>query len=81
MTSVIETTLFSGFRPAATQEENSRVITTVRDAREKPDVDTPPSSENKIRIEGLRAWFGKTEAVKSISFPIAKNRVTAIIGP
>jgi phosphate transport system ATP-binding protein len=29
----------------------------------------------------LRAWFGKTEALKGVSMPLIKSKVTAIIGP
>jgi phosphate transport system ATP-binding protein len=36
---------------------------------------------DKMRSEGLRAWFGKSEALKGITLPLAANRVTAIIGP
>jgi phosphate transport system ATP-binding protein len=35
----------------------------------------------KLRTEGLRAWFGETEALKGIGLAIPENRVTAIIGP
>ena len=35
----------------------------------------------KMRAEGLFAWFGKTEALKGITLPLAERRVTAIIGP
>jgi phosphate transport system ATP-binding protein len=38
-------------------------------------------AEDKMRTEQLRAWFGKTEALKGISIPVVRNRVTAIIGP
>ena len=43
----------------------------------------PPSEgiEEKMRTEGLRAWFGKSEALKGIALPLAAKRVTAIIGP
>jgi phosphate transport system ATP-binding protein len=40
-----------------------------------------PAAEAKMRTEGLRAWFGKSEAVKGITLPIFERRVTAIIGP
>jgi phosphate transport system ATP-binding protein len=40
-----------------------------------------PGSAYKIRTEGLRAWFGKTEALKGISLTIPARRITAIIGP
>jgi phosphate transport system ATP-binding protein len=36
---------------------------------------------DKMRAEGLRAWFGKTEAIKGVSLRLAEKRVTAIIGP
>ena len=35
----------------------------------------------KMRAEGLRAWFGKSEALKGITLGVAERRVTAIIGP
>jgi len=35
----------------------------------------------KMRSEALRAWFGRTEALKGITLGIAERRVTAIIGP
>ncbi|MBN1960433.1 MAG: phosphate ABC transporter ATP-binding protein [Deltaproteobacteria bacterium] len=42
-----------------------------------------PETNNiqKMQIENLYAWFGKSEAIKGISLAIAKNQVTAIIGP
>ena len=42
-----------------------------------PDDDGPA----KMRAEGLRAWFGKSEAVRGVSLPIPERQVTAIIGP
>jgi phosphate transport system ATP-binding protein len=36
---------------------------------------------DKMRAEGLRAWFGKSEALKNITLGLAERRVTAIIGP
>jgi ABC-type nitrate/sulfonate/bicarbonate transport system ATPase subunit len=35
----------------------------------------------KMRSEGLRAFFGSTETLKGISMPIKSGCVTAIIGP
>ena len=35
----------------------------------------------KIRVEGLRAYFGSSEVIKGISLPIVDHQVTAIIGP
>ncbi len=35
----------------------------------------------KMRADGLRAWFGKSEAVKGVSMHLVEKRVTAIIGP
>jgi phosphate transport system ATP-binding protein len=37
--------------------------------------------EEKLRAEGLRAWFGKSEALKTITLGLAERQVTAIIGP
>jgi len=34
-----------------------------------------------MRAEDLRAWFGRTEALKGITLPIIERRVTAVIGP
>ena len=34
-----------------------------------------------IEVRGLRAWFGKTEALHGISVQMQPNTVTAIIGP
>src|SRR5262245_2078346 len=36
---------------------------------------------DKLRSEGLRAFFGKSEALKGITLSLAAKRVTAIIGP
>jgi phosphate transport system ATP-binding protein len=35
----------------------------------------------KIRVEGLRAYFGSAEVIKGITLPIIDRQVTAIIGP
>ena len=40
-----------------------------------------PVYYEKMRTEHLRAWFGRTEALKGITLPILGKRVTAIIGP
>ncbi len=37
--------------------------------------------EFKIRVEGLRAFFGGAEVIKGVTLPIRRNKVTAIIGP
>jgi phosphate transport system ATP-binding protein len=34
-----------------------------------------------IRVEGLNAFFGKTQALRDITMEVAPNRATAIIGP
>jgi phosphate transport system ATP-binding protein len=38
-------------------------------------------STDKMRAEGLRAWFGGTETLKGITLPLVAKRVTAVIGP
>jgi phosphate transport system ATP-binding protein len=39
------------------------------------------SSGDKLAAEDLKAWFGKSLALKGISLPITDRKVTAIIGP
>lgn len=47
----------------------------------------PPSplsmtrSPEKMRAEGLSAWFGEKRALKNITLPLVERRVTAVIGP
>jgi phosphate transport system ATP-binding protein len=36
---------------------------------------------DKIKVQGLSAWFGKNKALFEISMDIPENSVTAIIGP
>jgi phosphate transport system ATP-binding protein len=38
-------------------------------------------TRTKFQTEGLRAWFGKTEALKNITLSLQERRVTAVIGP
>jgi phosphate transport system ATP-binding protein len=46
------------------------------------DTDAPVQRHaHKMRTEQLRAWFGKTEALKGISLHLVERRVTALIGP
>jgi phosphate transport system ATP-binding protein len=40
-----------------------------------------PAPAEKMRAEQLQAFFGKSQALKGITLPIAAERVTAIIGP
>jgi len=46
-------------------------------------IDSEPSAKlpTKVRAESVKAFFGKTQALKGISLDIPSNRVTAIIGP
>ncbi len=39
-----------------------------------------PATE-KMRAEGLRAYFGAAQALKGIDLPLLRGRVTAVIGP
>ena len=47
----------------------------------------PPSplsmtrSPEKMRAEGLSAWFGEKRALKNITLPLVERKVTAVIGP
>jgi len=38
-------------------------------------------ADEKMKAEGLKAWFGRSEALKGISLPLMEGKVTAIIGP
>ncbi|MBW3565461.1 MAG: phosphate ABC transporter ATP-binding protein PstB [Acidobacteria bacterium] len=40
-----------------------------------------PQTPIKLRTEGLRAWYGDTEAVRGIDLEFEQNSVMAIIGP
>ena len=44
---------------------------------------TAPSTPGpeKMRAEGLSAWFGQKRALKDITLPLVENKVTAVIGP
>jgi len=44
------------------------------------DVDQPPAA-NVMNVEGLDFYYGKTHALHSITLPVPKQRVTALIGP
>ena len=45
----------------------------------------PPSAPEpkveKLKVDGLRAWFGASMALKGITMPVYERKVTAIIGP
>ena len=45
----------------------------------------PPSAPEpkveKLKVDGLRAWFGASLALKGITMPVYERKVTAIIGP
>ncbi len=47
-------------------------------AREEPIETTDPE---RVRVEQLHAYFGRTHAVRGMSIAITTNRITAIIGP
>jgi len=53
-----------------------------RQALDGPSADAAPAPRSeKMRAERLRAWFGKTEALKGVTMGLVDRRVTAIIGP
>jgi phosphate transport system ATP-binding protein len=43
--------------------------------------DASETAADKMRADGLRAWFGATEILKGITLPLVDKQVTAIIGP
>jgi phosphate transport system ATP-binding protein len=48
----------------------------------EPLADQPPLPTSTVfRIEDLTAYYGKSRAVKNVSFEVPGNQVTAIIGP
>src|SRR5688500_808201 len=34
-----------------------------------------------LEIKNLNVWYGHFQALRDVSFPVAANRITAIIGP
>jgi len=39
------------------------------------------AADARMRAVGLRAWYGRSEAIKGIDMPVIDKQVTAIIGP
>ncbi len=56
-------------------------MTAVVSVEERKPAEGEEPVREKIRAEGLHAWFGKSEALKNITLGLAERRVTAIIGP
>jgi phosphate transport system ATP-binding protein len=51
------------------------------EVRRAPEVKADPTRPPKLRATELRAFFGKSEALRGVSLSIAERGVTAIIGP
>jgi phosphate transport system ATP-binding protein len=49
--------------------------------RKSPAGATAPKSGMSVKLEGLRAFYGKAEQVKGVDLDFNANEVTAIIGP
>jgi len=60
-------------------EEESPLV--VPRSRAKNEMVVGKDATPKMRAEGLRASFGKTEVLKGIDLAVPERRVTAIIGP
>jgi phosphate transport system ATP-binding protein len=45
------------------------------------DVDPTPSVELVLEVKDLAVWYGDDLAVRDVSLPIERNRITALIGP
>jgi phosphate transport system ATP-binding protein len=43
--------------------------------------DIPTMEKPKVRTEDLSAWYGATQALKSVSISVREHSITAIIGP
>ncbi len=41
----------------------------------------PGSAQTKLEVDSLSFFYGKTRALKDVSFEIPERRITAIIGP
>jgi phosphate transport system ATP-binding protein len=41
----------------------------------------PGSAHTKLKVDSLSFFYGKTRALKDVSFEIPERRITAIIGP
>jgi phosphate transport system ATP-binding protein len=48
---------------------------------EKTKESVPFATQTKLESKNLKAFFGKTEAIKGISLKIPERKITAIIGP
>jgi len=59
------------------------VLDAIRDGRAHNAVIHPgvTAVESVLNIEGFNLWYGKAQALHSITMPIPKGRVTALIGP
>ena len=42
---------------------------------------SPGGDSLKARVESLNFFYGKFQAIKNVSLPIAENKITALIGP
>ena len=49
--------------------------------RSTPPPSFPTPGVEKMRAEGLSAWFGQKRALKDITLPLVEHKVTAVIGP
>jgi phosphate transport system ATP-binding protein len=58
-------------------------VVTRKQSMPPPETETgqSPAPGHKMRAEQLRAWFGRSLALKGINLAIADKKVTAIIGP
>src|SRR3979490_2084152 len=48
----------------------------------RPELRTMPgASPTKLKVDSLSFFYGKTQALKDVTFEIPEKRITAIIGP
>jgi phosphate transport system ATP-binding protein len=73
----VEVTLRDAATETGTDQHQSLVTVTAREADERPLTD----AEVVFDVQSFSAFYGAFRAVRDVSFQVHKNRITAIIGP
>lgn len=51
------------------------------ETRQTPAAQNPAAVSKRADVRNLNFWYGSTQALKNVNFPVADRRVTALIGP